>query len=158
MSSSGAILFFYQANERPPMGECCSTQTADSSIPKRHRCPVNGIEYGSVSNTTIKHHIRNPWDWTGKEQGYYFCSDPECDVVYFGVDGSVIQKSMLRTSVGIKDRSEEALLCYCFGVTYSEASTNPAAKAFVIDETRRQTCACETRNPSGRCCLADFPK
>lgn len=140
------------------MSNCCSTQTESSAVQKKHRCPVNGIECYWVSNTTIKHHIRRPWEWSGEGQSYYFCSDPECDVVYFGEDGSVIERSMLRTSVGQKDQSGDALLCYCYGVTYFDASTNAGAKAFVVDETRRKACACETRNPSGRCCLVDFPK
>jgi len=31
-----------------------------------------------------------------------------------------------------------------------------AIKAFVIQQTKEGLCACESRNPSGRCCLADF--
>jgi hypothetical protein len=107
---------------------------------------------------TIKHHIQEPWKWEKREQGYYFCSDPECSVVYFGDDDTVIDKSALRTPVGIKEQSGGALVCYCFGVTMNEAGRNPDAKAFVVQETKMQTCACEIRNPSGRCCLKDFPK
>jgi hypothetical protein len=125
---------------------------------RKHRCPVNGKEYAAISRTTIKHHIHEPWKWDGKEQVYYFCSDPECNVVYFGEDDTVIDKSALRTSVGIKEQSGQALVCYCFGVTMNEAARNPDAKAFVVQETKGQTCACEVRNPSGRCCLKDFPK
>ncbi len=125
----------------------------------KRRCPVNGKEYAAISTTTVKHHIHEPWKWQKKwEQGYYFCSDPECNVVYFGEDDSVIDKSALRTCVGTKERSGQALLCYCFGVTMDEAVGNPDVKAFVIQETRGQTCACEICNPSGRCCLRDFPK
>jgi hypothetical protein len=28
----------------------------------------------------------------------------------------------------------------------------------VIEQTRLHNCACDVRNPSGRCCLKDFPK
>jgi len=111
-----------------------------------------------VSIVTIAHHIKEPWNWKNKEQGYYFCDDPECDVVYFGQDNSIIQKQQLRTPVGIKQKSEESLICYCFGVNRHEASTNIKAKTFVIKNTKNHTCACEIRNPSGKCCLKDFPK
>lgn len=140
------------------MSECCSNSRGEPSFPSRCRCPVNGKEYGQVSATTIKHHISRPWRWVPEDQGYYFCSDPACSVVYFGEDGSCIEKSAVRTPVGVKESSDEALLCYCFGVTVREALAHPEAKAFVVEETRRNECACETRNPSGKCCLGEFPK
>lgn len=140
------------------MSDCCSTSGKAAAFPKRHICPVNGKAYGLVSSTTIKHHVKAPWAWTEKNQGYYFCSDPDCAVVYFGQDNSVIEKAAVRTAVGIKEKSTDALVCYCYGVTKADAESNPQVRDFVIRETGRQQCACETRNPSGRCCLVDFPK
>ena len=78
--------------------------------------------------------------------------------MYFGQDDSLIKKSDLRTAVGIKDRSDNSLVCYCFGVSVKEATRNPEAKEFVIEKTKKQICECEARNPSGKCCLKDFPK
>ena len=49
--------------------------------------------------------------WDDKGQPYYFCDDPECDVVYFGLDDSLILKSQVRTPVGLKERSEDATVC-----------------------------------------------
>lgn len=80
-----------------------------------------------------------------------------CEIVYFGEDGSRILQAQLRTRVGSKQASGDALLCYCYGVTVDDARNDPAARDFVIAETRLGQCACETRNPSGRCCLKDFP-
>ena len=139
------------------MTDCCVLNT-NSHSPKRYRCPVNGKEYSEVSSTTIVHHIKNPWNWKNREQTYYFCEDPECNVVYFGQDNSIIEKQALRTVVGIKQKTNESPVCYCFGVNRQEAATNSAAKAFVIENTKNHTCACEVRNPSGKCCLKDFPK
>lgn len=140
------------------MSDCCSNSCSAHNMQHTHRCPINGREYKSVSEKTILHHIKEPWHWHGNHQNYYFCEDPECDVVYFGQDNSVINKSELRTAVGIKEKSGDAMMCYCFGITVTEADTNPAAKAFVIEETKGHACACEVRNPSGRCCLKDFAK
>lgn len=140
------------------MSDCCSNTSGGPTFPARSKCPVNGKEYAAVSARTIKHHIRKPWQRQLEDQGYYFCSDPECDVVYFGEDGAVIDHSLLRTTVGLKRPCEESLLCYCFGVTVGEAHANPELKTFVIEETRRNECSCETRNPSGKCCLGEFPK
>ena len=147
------------------MSDCCSTSISSSNSetnteiknPKKHSCPVNGKQYSEVSPTTILHHLNEPWNWTAKQQGYYFCTDPDCDVVYFGEDDSLILKSELRTKVGLKELNDEALVCYCFGVTKSQA-TDERIKDFVIKSTKEKTCACTTRNPSGKCCLKDFPK
>jgi hypothetical protein len=119
---------------------------------------VNGKEYKGVSRKTILHQIKTPWLWNSRQQNYYFCEDPECDVVYFGQDDSVIRKSELRMKVGIKEKSDDALVCYCFGVTAQDAATIPEVKAFVMGETKGHVCECEARNPSGKCCLKDFPK
>jgi hypothetical protein len=140
------------------MSECCSPKRNPATPHNRHVCPVNGREYSSVSSTTIKHHISKPWRHEIRDQGYYFCTDPKCNVVYFGEDNTVIEKTSLRTQVGIKEQSENALVCYCYGVTRTEAIHTPEAKAFVLRETKEHVCACETRNPSGRCCLSEFPK
>lgn len=137
------------------MTKCCSTSNTTHTVPKKHECPVNGKPYRSVSPTTILHHISEPWNWINKPQGYYFCDDPDCEVVYFGEDNSIINQSSLRTEVGIKSNKASALICYCFGVTRS-ASLSQHIKEFVIKNTKEKTCSCSIRNPSGRCCLKDF--
>jgi len=137
------------------MSDCCS---ASGTTPKKQRCPVCKQDNLEVSVTTILQHIKTPWLWTVKDQGYYFCANPGCDVVYFAQDNSVINTDELRTTVGIKSQAKDALVCYCFGVSINEAINNPEAKTFVIEQTRQHVCACAIRNPSGRCCLKDFPK
>jgi len=138
------------------MSDCCSTSTCETRV-DRHRCPVNGREYSQVAATTILHHLNQPWCNELKPQRYFFCDDPDCYVVYFGEDNRVIEKAALRTQVGIKSHSDDAPLCYCFGVSRRDAINNPSIRDFVVQQTREKHCACETRNPSGRCCLKDFP-
>lgn len=123
---------------------------------RRHACPRNGKSYPVVSTTTLLHHLEQPWQWNLAERHYYFCSDPDCPVIYFGDDDSVIEQTGVRTPVGLKDPSDTALLCYCFGVTRADARDS-TIKAFVQQQTRQGVCACQTRNPAGRCYLGDFP-
>ncbi len=139
------------------MSDCCTTKGNDQQTPKRHTCPQCSKLYGEVPFKTILHHIKSPWDLPLKEQAYYFCNDPLCDVVYYGIDNSTIHKDLLRTKVGIKETSDDTLICYCFGVSKSEARDNSIAKAFVVKQTKNSLCSCATHNPSGRCCLKDFP-
>ena len=140
------------------MAECCTPKPQDKPAPKRHACPVNGNQYLDLPYGTVLQHIKEPWRHELKQQSYYFCDDPDCDVVYFGLDNSTISKTSLRTTVGIKEKGENALICYCFGVSKAQARTCQDAKAFVIAQTKSATCTCVTSNPSGRCCLKDFPK
>lgn len=137
------------------MTNCCTSSDKTQARPKKYKCPVNGKSYNGVSATTILHHINEPWNWHNKQQGYYFCSDPDCEVVYFGEDDSVINKSSLRTEVGLKEANPNSLVCYCFGVSKVESSSQKI-KDFVTKNTQQKTCACAARNPSGRCCLKDF--
>ena len=140
------------------MSNCCNTSDNTFQHLKKYTCPVNGRLYNDVSVTTIKHHIESPWNWQPNDQGYYYCDDPDCEVVYFGQDDTIIEKSSLRTLIGVKETSEKALICYCFGITKDTSIDNQKAKAFVIEQTKNHICSCSTSNPSGRCCLKDFPK
>jgi hypothetical protein len=107
---------------------------------------------------TISHHIREPWAWVPTAARYFFCKDPECEVVYFGDDGSTISKSQLRTPLGVKERADDSLLCHCFGVRKIDAQLDSSIRDFVAAKTKAGMCSCETSNPSGQCCLADFPR
>lgn len=136
------------------MNNCCSPDR-QSIHPRKCRCPVNGQEYSEVSARTITHNLKDAWNWDSKGRCYFFCDDPECEVTYFDDVGAVILKSQLRTA--FKEQSADALVCYCFGVTKA-AAKDPRVKAFVVQQTSQGQCSCVTSNPSGRCCLADFPK
>ena len=146
------------------MSDCCNNQESknkrciQNSLPRKFTCPMNEQQYIEVEKKTILQHIKSPWENPLHEDKYYFCDDPNCDVVYFGLNGSVINKAELRTLVGKKEESDEALVCYCFGVSKKHATQNPEIKTYVTQQTKEHNCACEVRNPSGRCCLKDFPK
>ncbi|MCU7919176.1 MAG: hypothetical protein KZQ95_12570 [Candidatus Thiodiazotropha sp. (ex Epidulcina cf. delphinae)] len=139
------------------MVDCCSPGTTDTVPPSTRRCPKNGIEYHNVSVRTLVHHLKQPWRWHSHNRNYYFCADPGCDVVYFSEDGEVILKSQIRTLTGMKEAPNDALVCYCFGITMADTLINPGLKDFIIEQTKLGLCSCETSNPSGRCCLKDFP-
>jgi len=139
------------------MNDCCAHETISATYPHSHVCPANGRSYPSVKRKTVLHHIRQPWSRPLPEQGYFFCSDPDCDVVYFGQDNMVIHVDSLRTAIWQKSGDQVDPLCYCFGVTMKQACTDKNIKTFVIEQTQKHSCSCETSNPSGRCCLKDFP-
>jgi len=138
------------------MSQCCN-KSESNRYPKKYRCPVNGREYAAVGLSTILHHIQNPWHTALAEQGYYYCTDPNCKVVYFGQDDTVILKSQMRSKVFQKEQEPDRLVCYCFGVTLQQTRVQEI-RNFVVQKTKASQCACEIANPSGHCCLKDFLK
>lgn len=140
------------------MSDCCSSSASDVLHPHKRRCPRHGGECAEVPRRTIVHHLWSPWQWRGKEQRYFFCDAPGCDVVYFGEDDSIIPAAQLRTVVGLKEAADDAPVCYCFGVSRADALRDAAIRDYVVEQTRLGLCSCDTSNPSGRCCLKAFPR
>ena len=139
------------------MSDCCSTSQCKTNIPaKKYQCPSCGRPCSEVSLDTILKHIKNPWNRYLIEQDYYYCENPDCDTVYFGKDNFVITIPELRTKVGLKNKSEDATLCYCFGVSRRDYKLDSNIKSFVITQTKNNVCSCDALNPSGRCCLKEF--
>lgn len=134
-------------------------KNSSTDYPKKAVCPVNGQDYHRVERKTLLHHLQKPWQVELPEQGYYFCDSPDCDVVYFGQDKQTFTQVELRTLVGLKSQRSDRAICYCFDVKQNDLTQRlGAARNFVVNQTRAGSCDCEIRNPSGRCCLKDFPK
>ena len=140
------------------MSDCCCSSKCETSLPDKHRCPVNVVEYPEVPKSTITHHIKPAWDCDGNVHQNYFCYDQDSDGVYFGMDDSVIVRSQVRTVVGEKESSDDAMLCYCYGSTMADALKEKGIRDFDIEKTKVGDCSCETSNPSGTCCLKYFPR
>ena len=60
---------------------------------------------------------------------------------------------------GVKEKEDPIPVCYCFGFTRKDigdemARTGKSTAAERIKaEVRAGNCACEVKNPSGKCCL-----
>jgi hypothetical protein len=145
------------------MSDCCKIKSMAEEERHEHHanshaCPVNGKKYAQVHRRTLLHHVLHPWKNTIKDQQYYFCTDPDCNVVYYGQDDSVFHVHELRTTIWQKSKDKRDAICYCFGVSKALALLDKNIKKFVTRQTRESLCSCETSNPSGRCCLKDFPE
>jgi hypothetical protein len=139
------------------MTHCC---TSNNNIPPEAVCPRNGQLYSQVNTRTVLHQVCKPWQRKLTAPSYYFCDDPNCDVVYFGNDQQVILQSELRQAVGQKSTDPDRSVCYCFDIRLTDLQTESAQaglRAFVIEQTKTSACDCEIRNPAGKCCLKDFP-
>ena len=135
------------------MSDCCCQANTYNSTP----CPSCGHDSKPVSIKTVLHHLVHPYGFDPKNQDIYFCENSECDVVYYFGNDETIGLDQIRVDVGIKSHKPESMLCYCFNITFNDVASNSALKEHVIELTRKGLCECEVRNPSGRCCLKDFP-
>ena len=88
---------------------------------------------------------------------YRFCETPRCPVVYFAPEGVRIERDEVRVAIHQKDNGWDVPLCYCFGYTRARlVEERETALAFVSAEVKARRCACDVKNPSGRCCLRDL--
>lgn len=139
----------------------CSCCDSTNKPPQRLACPVCQQSAEAVSTTTLLHQLTTPWRQSLSGRQYYFCQHPGCELVYFDSEGSRFDSEALRQPVGQKSTDESRKICYCFDIRHSDLAEAEAAKQcrdFVIEKTRSKLCSCETHNPSGCCCLRDFPK
>ena len=80
-------------------------------------------------------------------------------MVYFSKTGTVYKKEDARARIGVKEMKGEIPVCYCFDITEDmiRSGFNGKGKTdfseWISVEVKNGNCACDVRNPSGRCCL-----
>jgi len=97
---------------------------------------------------------------------YYFCDASDCELVYFALDREAprFRREDLVVRVGAKETTDPIPICYCFGFTRQDiwdeiGSTRKSTLAERIKaEVEAGHCACEVKNPSGKCCLGDVTR
>jgi hypothetical protein len=145
------------------MIECCSVAPANQAAVMS--CPESGWRSKLVGMLTVRSLLRQiPLGMP--PTAYYFCDDPACDVVYFpsNAQAPLFRRTDLRVRVGVKETSGPIPVCYCFGFTGQEirdeirrtGRTTVAAR--ITAEVKAGRCACEVKNPSGKCCLGDVAR
>lgn len=116
----------------------------------------------AVSRRTVLFMVRPQFLEEALNGTFRFCPERECAIVYFEEQGSrVFTVDDLRMTVGVKASTDPIPLCYCFGFDESHlreeiAETGTATIPERISHLIREgLCACDVRNPSGKCCLGE---
>ncbi len=146
------------------MSDCCSVK-GKTSAPAVAICPANGARSKRVDMLTVKSLVRQLALGMPHTQ-YYFCEAQDCDVVYFALDSQapVFRLADLLVRVGVKETADPIPVCYCFGFTRGDihdeiAETGRSTIAERISgEVKAGNCACEVKNPSGKCCLGSVTR
>jgi hypothetical protein len=147
------------------MSDCCSVNARTGAAPAVKACPVNGARSKQVDMLTVKSLIRQlPLGMPNTQ--YYFCDAPSCEVVYFPFDAEapIFRREDLVVRVGVKEIADPILVCYCFGFSRKEIEHEIAETGLstiadrIAAEVKAGNCACEVKNPSGKCCLGDVTR
>src|SRR5437016_3442368 len=147
------------------MSDCCSVNANTEAAPAVMACPVNGARSKQVDMLTVKSLVRQlPLGMPNTQ--YYFCDSSDCEVVYFALDAEAPRfcREDLVVRVSAKETVDPIPICYCFGFTRQDIwgeirSTGKSTVAMRITaEVEAGRCACEVKNPSGKCCLGDVTR
>lgn len=134
-----------------------NTKTTSNAKPM---CPACQSDSSTVGIKTLKHWLKASFIPEVPEENFYFCSAANCSVVYFSEKGTTYQTEDVRARIGAKEKNGQSPVCYCFDVTEEiiKSGLNGTGKngfsKWIGIEIKKGNCACEIRNPSGRCCLA----
>lgn len=133
----------------------CDTQTA---------CFKCGETGRPVWRQTVVHHVKSIKLASVGNAEYKFCATKNCPVVYYADSGQEFTIEDVRELVTSKTEGDARPLCYCFGYTEGdvrkeiETTGKSTAAAQVSQFIKERFCACDTRNPSGVCCLGNINK
>lgn len=147
------------------MSECCSVRESGMQVPATLPCPASGTRSKQVSLATIRALVRHlPLGMPGTP--YYFCEAAECDVVYFPLSqgAPLFRRKDLLVPVWPKEQDDSTPICYCFGFTRKDIQNemsnpvHPSIPERIKAEVQAGRCACEVKNPSGKCCLGSIAR
>lgn len=146
--------------------ESCCTIPETKKAPPVHKCPACGDRGKKVERVTVEHLLHTGLLSRIGETQYYFCETATCPTVYFPFDAGapLFEKSDLRVRVGLKETEDPVPICYCFGLTRIDIldEINTTGTSTVVGrikaEVQAGNCACEVKNPSGKCCLGNVMK
>jgi hypothetical protein len=118
-----------------------------------------------VRRATLEHLLRPEKREEIIDDPYYFCETPECSIVYFSeVPLRYFGTEDLTVRVGLKETEEPIPVCYCFSFTerdiIEDVEQHWEGRIFkeITANVKAGLCACEIKNPSGRCCLGNVQK
>lgn len=125
-------------------------------------CPICKIEAFQVSNLTVKSLLKKEYlNLLSSANQYYFCKTTSCEVIYFE-QNNIIKQHQLLIEVGLKEWANPKTICYCFEWTKEKIENDIVkyGKTNVVEDITSNMntvgCSCETKNPSGKCCLKDI--
>ena len=119
------------------------------------KCPQCRQKGHKVENDTMIHHVKDISKMG--DGGYSYCSNPQCDVVYFRNEETFTTR-MINKEIGFKySASEQATVCFCYNYPKSELYDDTLIDKINIRIDNYGN-RCDIRNPNGKCCIKEIKK
>lgn len=144
------------------MESCCTVKAVAPTSPAP--CPACGEPGRLVDRITVKAMLQAEALMRLAAHEHRFCPTAECPVVYFGLDGDeveIFKREEIVARVFQKEAAGERTVCYCFAVSEGDIRRELAetgrstAGDRIAALVKAERCACEVKNPQGRCCLGN---
>ena len=123
-------------------------------------CPEAKAPGKRVKGVTVERMVLPDLREEVEKQEWYFCEEPDCEVVYFAEDGTAFYRSDV--TVGVKEDDPPHTVCYCFAHSVEsiadevERTGQSTVVESVTAKVKAGECSCEGLNPKGACCLGDL--
>jgi hypothetical protein len=120
--------------------------------PTAARCPSCGIIGAEIPRRTVAAVSSVPLP---AHQVLRLCRTRDCPLVYYGEAGARIAATSLALLPAFKGGD---VLCFCFLHRLSAAGNGQHAALLeaIARRVRAGDCACDLRNPTGKCCLPEL--
>lgn len=150
------------AADQHKCGDECCLVTEKTTAPAKAECPISKTSSRKVQRRTLEHLLKAEKVGSIHNVQYYYCTDPECKVVYFSNESvPYFTVDDVKVKVFAKDKGDNVNVCYCFDWTRGRikgqiAQTGKSTASLEIaKEVKAGNCACDIKNPKGECCLGD---
>ncbi len=136
-------------------------QSLNNESTKKLICPICAEVGKKVELFTVRSLTKEDFIPMIQESDYFFCTNPDCEVIYYSLSQEVIRKHQIKTRVGLKEKESPRPVCYCFGHTIEDIHNEISEKGKttlekeIADKIQAGLCHCEDANPEGRCCLGN---
>ena len=150
------------AADQHKSGEECCLVTEKTPAQAKAECPISKTSSRKVQRRTLEHLLKAEKVGSIQNVQYYYCTDPDCKVVYFSNETvPYFTIDDVKVKVFTKDKGEDVNVCYCFDWTRGRIKDEisqtgeSTASLQIAKEVKAETCACDIKNPKGECCLGD---
>lgn len=141
----------------------CCLVTEKTPAPAKAECPSSKTSSRKVQRRTLEHLLKAEKVGSIHNVQYYYCTDPDCRVVYFSNEAvPEFTVDDVEVKVFVKDNGDDVNVCYCFDWTRGRINEQivktgkSTASLEIAKEVKAGNCACDVKNPKGECCLGDI--
>ncbi len=123
-------------------------------------CPNCGQPTLKVKEEAVKNQAIDSKNVSSKKAKWQVCVNENCDTVYLKPDTQLL-KSDLKQSLFFKDKTDSAMICYCYKITRGEIKEAIANGSKSVGDVykyldKSKSGSCSTNNPLGKSCSSIF--